>query len=235
MGEVYKARDTRLERLVAVKVLSADMSSSPEARQPCEGVQFLVMELLDGETLAARLAKGPLTLDQTLRFGVDIADALDTAHRQGKHARRSKFRSVAGRSHRRALLDCGRGRLLPQHNRGAICDVAERSPRVSVPRGGTSPGLVRSIGPGGGRDWPDRPDEKPPALSRRSVRRLRPPARWRVRPVGSRSGTWRREAADVRCEQRRRRALDAGRPDAVLQRGPGCTAEDLPQEPDDRK
>ncbi|HEX4439056.1 MAG TPA: protein kinase [Thermoanaerobaculia bacterium] len=107
MGEVYKARDTRLERAVAVKVLPSHTSASPEVRQRFEreartisqlthphicalhdvgsqdGVQYLVMELLEGETLSERLARGPLPLEQTLRYGQEIADALDKAHRQG--------------------------------------------------------------------------------------------------------------------------------------------------------
>jgi hypothetical protein len=107
MGEVYRARDTRLDRDVAVKVLPKHLSSSEEMRQRFEreakaisqlshphicalydvgsheGTEYLVMELLEGETLAARLVKGPLPLEQTLRFGVEIADALDKAHRQG--------------------------------------------------------------------------------------------------------------------------------------------------------
>ena len=107
MGEVYKARDTRLERIVAVKVLPAHLSASPESRQRFEreaktisslshphicalydvgnqdGVEYLVMEYLEGETLSDRLVKGPLAFDQVLRFGCEIADALDKAHRQG--------------------------------------------------------------------------------------------------------------------------------------------------------
>ncbi len=107
MGEVYRAKDTRLERSVAVKVLPSHLSSSPEVRQRFEreaktisqlshsnicalydvgnqdGVEYLVMELLEGETLSDRLAKGALPLEQTLRFGTQIADALDKAHRQG--------------------------------------------------------------------------------------------------------------------------------------------------------
>ena len=107
MGEVYRARDTRLERTVAIKVLPAHLSSSPESRQRFEReaktisqlshphicalhdvgregeTEYLVMEYLEGETLADRLLKGPLPLEQTLRYGMQIADALDKAHRQG--------------------------------------------------------------------------------------------------------------------------------------------------------
>jgi eukaryotic-like serine/threonine-protein kinase len=107
MGEVYKARDTRLERTVAIKVLPSHLSASMESRQRFEreaktisqlshphicalhdvgregDTEYLVMEYLEGDTLADRLLKGPLPLEQTLRYGIQIADALDKAHRQG--------------------------------------------------------------------------------------------------------------------------------------------------------
>jgi eukaryotic-like serine/threonine-protein kinase len=107
MGEVYKGRDTRLERTVAIKVLASHLVSSADVRQRFEReaktisqlshphicavhdvgregeTEYLVMEYLEGETLGERLLKGALPLEQTLRYGVQIADALDKAHRQG--------------------------------------------------------------------------------------------------------------------------------------------------------
>jgi serine/threonine protein kinase len=107
MGEVYRARDIRLDRTVAIKILRAQLSSDPLRKQRFEreaktisslnhpnicvlhdvgsqdGVAYLVMECLEGETLAKRLEKGPLPLEQVLKFGIPIADALDKAHRSG--------------------------------------------------------------------------------------------------------------------------------------------------------
>ena len=107
MGEVYRARDTRLDRTVAVKILPAHLSSNPEAKQRFErearvisslnhahictlhdvgdqdGTSYLVMEYVQGDTLEYRLQKGPLPLKQALECGMQICDALEKAHRAG--------------------------------------------------------------------------------------------------------------------------------------------------------
>ncbi|HEX9689512.1 MAG TPA: protein kinase, partial [Thermoanaerobaculia bacterium] len=135
MGEVYKAKDTRLERTVAVKVLPARLSENPEFRQRFEreaktisqlshphictlhdvgnqdGVEYLVMEFLEGETLTERLAKRPLPLEQVLRYGIEISDALDKAHRQGIVHRDLKPGNVMLTKSGLKLVDFGLARL----------------------------------------------------------------------------------------------------------------------------
>jgi len=107
MGEVYRARDTRLDRSVAIKILPSHLSDNPEARQRFDrearaisslnhpnictlhdvghqdGVDFLVMEFLQGETLANRLLKGPLSPDEVLKYAVEICEGLERAHKSG--------------------------------------------------------------------------------------------------------------------------------------------------------
>src|SRR6202522_2007604 len=107
MGEVYRARDLRLDRAVAIKVLASHLSSSPELKQRMErearaisalnhphichlydigsqdGTDYLVMEFLEGETLGERLRRGALPLSEVYRIGMDVAEALAVAHRQG--------------------------------------------------------------------------------------------------------------------------------------------------------
>ncbi len=107
MGEVYRAVDTRLDRTVAIKILPSELAHDPERRSRFEreakaiaalthpnictlydvgnheGVEFLVMELLEGKTLAARLESGPLPLGEAIACAIQIADALDKSHRQG--------------------------------------------------------------------------------------------------------------------------------------------------------
>src|ERR1700676_2392375 len=107
MGEVYCARDTRLDRTVAIKILPSQFAADSKQKQRFEreakvisqlnhphicvlhdighedGIDYLVMECVEGETLAKRLEKGPLPLEQVLKYGAQIADALDKAHRAG--------------------------------------------------------------------------------------------------------------------------------------------------------
>ena len=135
MGEVYRAKDTRLGRDVAVKVLPAHMSSSPELRQRLEreaktisqlshphicmlhdvghqnGTDYLVMEFLEGETLADRLSKGPLPVDQGLKIAIEVAGALDAAHRSGIVHRDLKPGNIMLTKSGVKLLDFGLAKL----------------------------------------------------------------------------------------------------------------------------
>jgi Tol biopolymer transport system component/predicted Ser/Thr protein kinase len=135
MGEVYRARDTRLDRTVALKVLPSELSANPALRERLErearlasslahphictlhdvgrdqGVDFLVMEYLEGESLADRLQKGPLPVEQAVRYAIEIAEALDTAHRQGIVHRDLKPGNVMLTKSGAKLLDFGLAKL----------------------------------------------------------------------------------------------------------------------------
>ena len=131
MGEVYRARDTRLDRTVAIKILPQDLSENSTLRQRFEreakvvsslnhphicalhdvgnqdGVMFLVMEYVDGEVLAKRLERGPLPVELVLRYGTQIADALDKAHRGGVVHRDLKPGNIMLTASGAKLLDFG--------------------------------------------------------------------------------------------------------------------------------
>src|SRR6202023_2444724 len=135
MGEIYKARDTRLNRIVAIKVLPAHLADRSESRERFEreartiaslnhphictlhdigqqdGIDFLVMEYLEGETLAQRLVKGPLPLEQVLRYAIEIGDALDKAHRKGVTHRDLKPGNIMLTKSGNKLLDFGLAKL----------------------------------------------------------------------------------------------------------------------------
>src|ERR1700676_4049769 len=135
MGEVYRARDTRLDRTVAIKVLPTHLADRSELRERFEreaktiaslnhphicvlydigqqdGIDYLVMEYLEGETLAQRLVKGSLPLEQVLQFAIEIADALDKAHRKGVTHRDLKPGNIMITKSGTKLLDFGLAKL----------------------------------------------------------------------------------------------------------------------------
>src|SRR6516165_2370171 len=134
-GEVYKARDTRLDRTVALKILLAADSElkarfEREAKSIAalthphictlydvghqDGTDYLVMEYLEGETLAARIAKGPVEIDEALRIAIEIAEALDAAHRGGIVHRDLKPANVMLTRGGVKLLDFGLAKLKSQ-------------------------------------------------------------------------------------------------------------------------
>jgi eukaryotic-like serine/threonine-protein kinase len=135
MGEVYRARDTRLNRIVAIKILPQYLAGSSESRDRFEreaqliaglnhphictlhdvghqdGTDYLVMEFVEGETLAARLAKGRLPLEQTLQYAIEIVDALYKAHRTGVTHRDLKPGNIMLTKSGAKLLDFGLAKL----------------------------------------------------------------------------------------------------------------------------
>jgi serine/threonine protein kinase/Tol biopolymer transport system component len=145
MGEVYKGKDTRLERTVAIKVLASHLATDPDLRPRFEreaktisglshpnictlfdvghedGIDYLVMEHLEGESLEQRLRRGPLPLGQSLRHAVEIADALDKAHRHGVVHRDLKPSNIILTKGGAKLLDFGlaKAALLPDGLSGA--------------------------------------------------------------------------------------------------------------------
>jgi serine/threonine protein kinase len=154
MGEVYKARDTRLGRDVAIKVLPAHLSANPEVRARFErearaisqlnhphictlhdighqdGIDYLVMELLEGETLAHRLEKGPLPVAEVLSLGAQIAEALDAAHRHGIVHRDLKPGNVMLTKTGAKLMDFGLARAA---GLGPVPVALTESPTISRP------------------------------------------------------------------------------------------------------
>ncbi len=137
MGEVYRAKDTRLDRTVAVKILPSHLSDNIEARQRFDrearaisslnhpnictlhdvghqdGIDFLVMEFLEGETLADRLRKGPLPTEQVLKIGIEICEGLERAHKSGVVHRDLKPANVMLTKTGAKLMDFGLAKTAP--------------------------------------------------------------------------------------------------------------------------
>ena len=178
MGEVYKATDTRLDRTVAIKVLPEHVASDPDLKQRFEreaktlaalshphicpihdvgsqnGIDFLVMEYLEGETLEQRLKKGALPLDQALQIGIQIADALAAAHRAGIVHRDLKPGNVMLTKSGAKLLDFGLAKTGAQPWRAAsrCCRRRRRISRHKAPSSARSSTWRRSNSKGSEAD-----------------------------------------------------------------------------------
>jgi serine/threonine protein kinase len=170
MGEVYKARDTRLNRTVAIKILPADVASDPQRRERfrrearaisslthphiCtlhdvgeqDGIDFLVMEYLAGETLAHRLLRGALPLDDVLRIAGQLADALDGAHREGIVHRDLKPANVVLAAGGAKVLDFG---LAKWHSGGPDSSIsaAQVTANPTLTQLGSVAGTVQYMAP----------------------------------------------------------------------------------------
>ena len=170
MGEVYRARDTRLDRTVAIKILPSDLSSDPVRKQRFEreaktisslnhphictlydvgsqnGIEYLVMECVEGDTLEKRLEKGPLPLEQVLRYGAQIADALDKAHRAGIVHRDLKPGNIMITTTGAKLLDFGLAK--PTEQSLSVATLTATAPAHStVTQEGTIVGTFQYMSP----------------------------------------------------------------------------------------
>jgi serine/threonine protein kinase len=171
MGEVYRARDTRLERTVAIKILQQEMSRDSLRKQRFEreaktisnlnhphicvlhdvgsqdGLSYLVMECLEGETLAKRLEKGPLSLEQVLKFGAQTADALDKAHRSGVVHRDLKPGNIMITPSGTKLLDFGLAKPTAALVNGMTLTAAAATQTTPVTQEGTIVGTFQYMSP----------------------------------------------------------------------------------------
>jgi len=170
MGEVYKAKDTRLDRTVAIKVLPSHLTTSDEIKERFEreaktisslnhpnicvlydigdqdGTAYLVMEYLEGSTLSERLQEGPLTNDELIKYSLQIVDALDKAHKQGLIHRDLKPANVMLTKEGAKLLDFGLAKL--QVPVGGLEDISDAT-KTSTPltQQGTILGTIQYMSP----------------------------------------------------------------------------------------
>jgi len=158
MGEVYRALDTRLQRIVAVKILPFHLSENPEAKERFDreartisslnhpnictlhdvghqdGVDYLVMECLEGETLASRLDRGALASDQLFKYGIEICEGLEIAHRTGVVHRDLKPGNIMLTQSGVKLMDFGLAKSLPARASASSCLTANlSSPAAHLP------------------------------------------------------------------------------------------------------
>ncbi|HXX22890.1 MAG TPA: protein kinase [Terriglobia bacterium] len=169
MGEVYRARDTRLDRTVAIKVLPAHLSSDPARRQRFErearavaglnhphicvlhdigtqgGIDFLVLEYLEGETLAHRLERGAMPTQELLKIAIEVSDALDKAHRQGVIHRDLKPANIMLVKSGAKLLDFGLAKPVAAPASAALTAMATESKPLTAE--GTIVGTFQYMAP----------------------------------------------------------------------------------------
>jgi serine/threonine protein kinase len=171
MSQLYRGRDTRLDRTVAIKVLPSDLAANPDRRERfarearavsalshphiCalhdygtdNGVDYLVMEYLEGESLAERLIAGPLPLAKLLRYAIEIADALDQAHRQGFIHRDLKPANVMVTKSGAMLLDFGLAKTRPRTTLLESTPSIHGAPTQSLTTEGTLLGTLHYMAP----------------------------------------------------------------------------------------
>jgi Tol biopolymer transport system component len=171
MGEVYRARDTRLDRTVALKVLPAALAGDPQFAERFErearavsalnhphicalydvgaqdGIRFLVMELIEGESLADRIARGPLPVPEALAYGTQVADALSRAHRQGIVHRDLKPANIMLTRAGAKLLDFGLARMDPVAAAANEATIAAPTGQRAITTAGTVLGTFQYMAP----------------------------------------------------------------------------------------
>jgi tRNA A-37 threonylcarbamoyl transferase component Bud32 len=171
MGEVYKARDTRLNRIVAIKILPSNLADSAESHDRFERearmiaslnhphictlhdighqgtTDYLVMEFLEGETLASRLSKGPLPLEQTLQYAIEIAGALDKAHRKGMTHRDLKPGNIMLTKSGAKLLDFGLAKLKQAASAPGVLQSRLSTAENTITAQGAIVGTLRYMAP----------------------------------------------------------------------------------------
>ncbi len=181
MGEVYRATDTRLDRTVAIKILATHLSSSPELKQRMErearaisslnhphicqlydigsqdGIDYLVMEFLEGETLAERLRRGALPLSEIYKIGIAVAEALALAHRHGIVHRDLKPGNIMLTQGGAKLMDFGLAKPLGQQSSGgpsgtrpsftAVATLSGPSPLTPLTTAGSIVGTIQYMSP----------------------------------------------------------------------------------------
>src|SRR5262249_11358736 len=169
MGEVYRARDTRLDRTVAIKILPLHLSNDPVRKQRFDreaktisslnhphicvlhdvghhdGIDYLVMECVEGDTLAKRLEKGALPLEQAVKYGAQIADALDRAHRSGVVHRDLKPGNIMLAATGAKLLDFGLAK--PVSPLATAATLTAATPRTPMTEEGIVVGTFQYMSP----------------------------------------------------------------------------------------